>query len=180
MLAPGFEETEVSTITRLLRRSGHPIALVGLAAGPVRGAYGLSLRPDRVLSEVETASPRAVVLPGGIQASRRLGADPRVHLLVRRVVDQGGYVAALESAYAVLLSAGLLPLGEAQPGNGSRAQPGAGPAPFWTGGVPPQSPARVELDGQVIFGRDSGAAQEVALTLAWLLEQGVAREPGQW
>lgn len=108
MLAPGFEETDVSTVTRTLRRSGFLVAVVGLTAGPLRGAYGLSLASDGALSEVEKESPRAVVLPGGVQASRKLGADPRVHGLLRRVVGQGGYVVAIDNAYTVLRSAGVL------------------------------------------------------------------------
>ena len=169
MLAPGFEEADVSTVTRSLRRTGFPVTVVGLTAGPVRGAYGLSLTSDRSLSEVETEPPQAIVLPGGAQASRQLSADPRVHLLLRCVVGQGGYVLALESAYSVLRSAGLLYSEEPASGNGSEEDPGAGPAPAWPGGIPLEATGQVVVDGQVIFGRDSDSAQEAALTLASLL-----------
>ncbi|MGD8820338.1 MAG: DJ-1/PfpI family protein [Anaerolineae bacterium] len=176
MVAPGFEEEDVWTVTRSLRRSGFSVAVVGLTAGPVRGAYGLSLACDRTLSEVETESPQAVVLPGGIQGSRQLNADPRVHHLLRRVVDDGGYVVALESAYTVLRSAEVLRSNGSQPGNGAATEPSARPVRRWPGDVPLEAPQRVVVDGPVIFGRDSGAAQEAALTLTWLLEQG---NPGQ-
>jgi 4-methyl-5(b-hydroxyethyl)-thiazole monophosphate biosynthesis len=169
LLAPGFEEADVSTVTRSLRRTGLPVAVVGLTAGPIRGAYGLSLASDLTLSEVETESPQAVVLPGGVQASRHLGADPRVHGLLRRVVGRGGYVVALESAYTVMRSAGVPCSEEPHSDNGSLEDPGTGPAPAWPGGIPLQAAERVAVDGQVIFGRDSGSAQEAALTLASLL-----------
>jgi 4-methyl-5(b-hydroxyethyl)-thiazole monophosphate biosynthesis len=113
LLAPGFEEADVSTVTRTLRRSGFRVAVVGLTAGPVRGAYGLSLAPDWALSEVENERPRAIVLPGAMQAARKLNADPRVHTLLHRVVDQEGYVVAFDTAYTVLRSAGLVANGEA-------------------------------------------------------------------
>jgi 4-methyl-5(b-hydroxyethyl)-thiazole monophosphate biosynthesis len=163
LLAPGFEEGDVSTVTRTLRRSGFRVAVVGLTAGSVRGAYGLSLAPDRTLSEVETEHPRAIVLPGAIHAARQLNSDPRVHTLLRRVAGQGGYVVAFDAAYTVLRSAGLVANGEASGEDTARA-----PLPRWRSeGLPSE---RVLVEGPVIFGRDSGAAQEAALTLVSLLE----------
>lgn len=163
LLAPGFEEADVSTVTRTLRRAGLSVAVVGLTAGPVRGAYGLSVAPDWTLSEVETEQPRAIVLPGAIQAARQLNADPRVHILLRRVADAGGYVMAFDTAYTVLHNAGLLANGEASGKETARR-----PVPGWNGeGLPSE---RVLVEGPVIFGRDSGAAQEAALTLVSLLE----------
>ena len=163
LLAPGFEEADVSTVTRTLRRSGFRVAVVGLTAHPVRGAYGLSLAPDWTLSEVEMEQPRAIVLPGAIQAARRLNADPRVHILLRRVADQGGYVVAFDTAYTVLRSAGLVANGDVSGEETTRAQ-----VPGWhSEGLPS---GRVLVEGPVIFCRDSGAAQEAALTLVSLLE----------
>jgi 4-methyl-5(b-hydroxyethyl)-thiazole monophosphate biosynthesis len=176
MLAPGFEEGDVSTVTRSLRQSGFSVAIVGLTVGPIRGAYGLSLASDQPLSEVETEAPQAVVLPGGVQASRQLSADPRVHHLLRRVVDRGGYVVAIESAYTVLRSAGVLPGERPQAGNGSAGEPDWGQFHVWPNGTALEVSERVMMDGPVIFGRDSGTAQEAALTLVWLLEKGI---PGQ-
>ena len=163
LLAPGFEEADVSTVTRTLRRSGLSVAVVGLTASPVPGAYGLSLAPDWALSEVETELPQAVVLPGAIQAARKLNADPRVHILLRRVANGGGYVVAFDTAYAVLRSAGLLPNGGV-----SREEATRRPVPARYGEGSPAE--RVLVQGQVIWGRDSGAAQEAALTLVSLLD----------
>ncbi len=163
LLAPGFEEADVSTVTRALRRSGFRVAVVGLTAGPVRGAYGLSLAPDWTLSEVETEQPRAIVLPGAVQAARQLNADPRVHRLLRRVADHGGYVLAIDAAYTVLCSAGLVPNGAP-----SRHETIKTPGPGWhSEGIVSE---RVLVAGSVIYGRDSGAAQEAALILVSLLE----------
>lgn len=173
LLATGFEETDVSTMARSLRRSGWPVTAVGLAAGPVRGAYGLSLAADRLLSEIETECPLAVVLPGGAPAAGQLSADPRVHLLLQRVVREGGYVAGLGNAYSVLTSAALLPLDPPQPGAVSGAAPAAGPPCPGPDVLSPWRAARVEVYGQVIYGRATGAVQDVADTLASLLEQRV-------
>jgi len=180
MLAPGFEEEDVSTVTRSLRRSGYSVAVVGLAAGPVRGAYGLSLASDQALSEVEMECPRAIVLPGGVQASRQLSADPRVHCLLRRVVSGGGYVVALESAYTVLRSAGVLQSNGSQQCNGFVGEPGAGPVPVTPDSVLPEDSGRVVVDGPAIIGRVPGTAQEAAFTLVWLLEQRAPGLPRGW
>lgn len=137
LLAPGFEESDVTTVTRTLRRVGFPVVLVGLTAGPLRGAYGLSLALDGTLSEAEVDQPQAVVLPGGVQGARQLYADPRVHALLRRVVDQGGYVMALDAAYMVLQGAGIV--GEV--GKGSAE----GSTLEWHGEVLPS--ARVLVEG---------------------------------
>jgi 4-methyl-5(b-hydroxyethyl)-thiazole monophosphate biosynthesis len=103
------------------------------------------------------------VLPGAIHAARQLNADPRVHTLLRRVAGQGGYVVAFDAAYTVLRSAGLVANGEASGEETARAR-----LPGWRSEDLPSE--RVLVEGPVIFGRDSGAAQEAALTLVSLLE----------
>lgn len=148
-------------VARTLRRARLPVVLVGLTAGPLRGCYGVSLAPDKTLSEVQAEDAAAVVLPGGSQAARQLNADPRVHSLLRRVMEQGGYLLALDAGYTVLHTAGVLNLSEKTLVIGA-GTPGWGDA----------AAGRVVVEGQVIFGRDLGVAQESALTLAALLESG--------
>lgn len=148
-------------VARTLRRASLPVVLVGLTAGPLRGCYGVSLAPDKTLSEVQAEDAAAVVLPGGSQAARQLNADPRVHSLLRRVMEQGGYLLALDAGYTVLHTAGVLNLSEKTLVIGA-GTPGWGDA----------AAGRVVVEGQVIFGRDLGVAQESALTLAALLESG--------
>ena len=147
MVADGFEEMDVSAVTCTLRGLGLPVAVVGLTTGPVRGAYGLSLMPDCTLGEVAMDSPRAAVLPGGILAARRFSAEPRVHALLRKIADCGGYVMAIDTACTVLCRAGMSANGE-------------------VGGQPS---GRVLVKGHVIVSQDSGAAEEAALTLASML-----------
>lgn len=148
-------------VARTLRRASLPVVLVGLTAGPLRGCYGVSLAPDKTLSEVQAEDAAAVVLPGGSQAARQLNADPRVHSLLRRVMEQGGYLLALDAGYTVLHTAGVLNPSEKTLVIGA-GTPGWGDA----------AAGRVVVEGQVIFGRDLGVAQESALTLAALLESG--------
>ena len=70
---------------------------------------------------------------------------------------------AIDAAYTVLCSAGLVGNGE-ESGEPTTKAPVSG----WPSeGFPSE---RVLVEGPVVFGRDSGAAQEAALTLVSLLE----------
>lgn len=160
LLATGFEEHDVTTVTRTLRRIGLPVVLVGLTTGPIRGCHGISLAPDRTLSEVETEHPLAVVLPGGIQGVRHLNADPRVPTLLRMALEREGHLLALDAGYMILVTSGIL--------DKSKQRPATGPVQLWQDDA--QLLQRVVVEGKVIYGSNSGAAQESALTLAALLE----------
>jgi putative intracellular protease/amidase len=176
LLARGFEEVDVSAVTRILRGSGFSVSVVGLTAGAVRGAYGLSLVADCALSEVDMELPQAAILPGGVQATRRFSAEPRVHTLLRQVADQQGYVMAIDTAHAVLRSAGVLDRRRVGSGNGSEREGPGRPALGWRGegtelgGMEGLPSGRVRVEGRVILGQGSDSAQEAALTLASTLE----------
>lgn len=161
LLASGFEEADVSIIIRTLRSSGLPVTVVGMTVGSIRGAYGLLLTPDAILSDVEKEPFDAIVVPGGMQGARQLNADPRVHTLLRRTIAQGGCILALDAAYMVLRSAGVLQAVE----DGQVEER----APRWRErGLLSE---RVMTEGSVIFGQDSGAAQEATMALVAQLEQ---------
>ncbi len=176
LLARGFEEVDVSAVTRILRGSGLSVSVVGLTAGPVRGAYGLSLVADCALSEVDAELPQAAILPGGIQATRRFSAEPRVHTLLRQVAGGQGYVMAIDTARSVLRSAGVLGSREAESGSGSERGRFERPEVGWHGGDSPLDGLdglpceRVRVEGRVILSQGSGSAEEAALTLASMLE----------
>jgi putative intracellular protease/amidase len=176
LLAHGFEEVDVSAVTRILRGSGLSVSVVGLTAGPVRGAYGLSLVADCALSELDMELPQAAILPGGVQATRRFSAEPRVHTLLRQVAKGRGYVMAIDTARAVLRSAGVLGERESGAGKGPVRERFEGPAEGWRGGGSPldrfeRLPCeRVRVEGRVILSQGSDSAEEAALTLASLLE----------
>ena len=174
LLARGFEEVDVSAVTRVLRGSGFSVSVVGLTAGPVRGAYGLSLVADCALSEVDMELPQAAILPGGVQATRRFSAEPRVHTLLRQVVDGRGYVMAIDTARVVLRCAGVL--GESGADDGSVWRRFARPAVGWVDGISPLEGMeglpceRVRVEGHAILSQGSDSAEEAALTLASMLE----------
>ena len=164
LLAAGFEEYDVTTVTRTLRRAGLPVVLVGLTAGPIRGCYGISLAPDKALSEVEAEHPLAIVLPGGTQGTRQLNADPRVHRLLRRTMECGGYLATFNTGHTVLRTAGVLDGAEKWP-----------PEKVATGSQDGAIDAHVVINGRLIWGRDPEAVQELAMSLLSALETSLSR-----
>ena len=154
-LAQGCEELEAVTIMDILRRAGIEVVSASLDAQPVRASRGTVLIADTTLDAALEHSFDMVVLPGGQPGSHHLQADARILALVRDMVTQGRYVAAICAAPSVLATAGVL--------DGKRATsfPGALDA------FPQvqQQSARLVEDGKLITSRGPGTAMDFALTL---------------
>lgn len=150
LLAPGFEEVGVGVAVRTLRRANRRVEVVGLIAGPIRGASGISVLPDAALTRVDGDIPQAVVLPDGRPAM--LSADPRVHALLQRVVgaQTGRYVVALGQACEVLYHAALI----------NRRLSHTDPVP-----------SRVRVEGSLVWTLDPEKVQETMWALIALLEE---------
>ena len=154
-LAPGCEEIEAVTIIDILRRAGIEVVSAGLDAHPVRASRGVMLLPDTTLDAALGHDYDMIVLPGGQPGTNNLKADARILELVKRMMQQGKYVAAICAAPAVLATAGLL--------DGKRATsfPGA------LNAFPQvqQQHAAVVEDGRLITSRGPGTAMDFALVL---------------
>lgn len=158
-LAQGCEELEAVTIIDLLRRANVTVVVAGLEAGPVTASRGVVLLPEILLDDALDRDFDMVVLPGGLGGAQRLEADQRVAALLRRMAEQGRYVAAICAAPKVLASAGLLKDRKAT------AYPG-----ILDGQMEIQlSSAAVVRDGTFITSRGPGTAMDFALTLIELL-----------
>lgn len=158
-LAQGCEELEAVTLIDLLRRAGITVVVAGLETGPVTASRGVVLVPETTLDQISDRDFDMVVLPGGLGGAQRLEADRRIAALLRRMAEQGRYVAAICAAPRVLASAGLLK------GREATAYPGIldGQAE-----IRPSS-AAVVRDGTFITSRGPGTAMDFALTLIELL-----------
>ncbi len=156
-LADGCEELEAVTIIDILRRGGIEVVTAGLKPGPVKASRGVVITPDTTLDEALQRDYDMVVLPGGLPGSDHLDNDPRVHDILKRMVESGKFAGAICAAPKVLARGGLL--------NGKRATsyPGvldkmAVPGVTFTG-------ERVVRDGQVITSRGPGTALDFALEI---------------
>jgi protein DJ-1 len=102
ILAEGAEEMETIITVDVLRRAGVEVVLAGLdTETPVTCSRGVRLLPDASLEAVaDPASFDVVVLPGGAEGARRLGASARVGELLREREQSGRLVAAICAAPA--------------------------------------------------------------------------------
>jgi 4-methyl-5(b-hydroxyethyl)-thiazole monophosphate biosynthesis len=158
-LAQGCEELEAVTLIDLFRRASITVTVAGLEAGPVTASRGVVLMPETTLDAVLDQDFDLVVLPGGLGGAQRLEADRRIAALLRRMTEQGRYVAAICAAPKVLASAGLLRNRQAT------AYPG-----ILDGQTDIRlSSAAVVRDGTFITSRGPGTAMDFALTLIELL-----------
>lgn len=158
-LAQGCEELEAVTIIDLLRRAGVTVTVAGLEEGPVTASRGVVLMPETTLEAVLDQPFDLVVLPGGLGGAQRLEADQRIAALLRRMTEQGRYVAAICAAPKVLVSAGLMKDRE------MTAYPGILDAQSDIR----LSSAAVVRDGTFITSRGPGTAMDFALTLIDIL-----------
>ena len=108
-LAEGFEEIEAVTIVDVLRRGGGEVSVAAVGDSlEVRGAHGMPVRADSLLSEVIERDYEAIVLPGGGDGTATL---KRCNALIDRIVrqrEQRGLLAAICAAPTVLSATGVL------------------------------------------------------------------------
>ncbi len=103
LLAPGFGEGEAIYCLDRLREAGVSVLLVGISAGLISGAHGLTVRPDCTLGQLTAVpSPQIVLIPDGKQSIMALLADPRVHRLLAATLNNNGTIAAMPVAASIL------------------------------------------------------------------------------
>jgi hypothetical protein len=94
LLASGFSEKIVVTLTTTLRDAGFGVTLVGIALQPVRGQHGMEFVAEISLGTLSLSRlPKMVIVPGGQSCSRILLQDPRAMQLIHKIVTHGGWLA---------------------------------------------------------------------------------------
>ncbi|HOT28724.1 MAG TPA: DJ-1/PfpI family protein [Candidatus Ozemobacteraceae bacterium] len=108
-MAHGFEEMELTITVDMLRRAEFDVQTVSLAddTAPVTGSRGIAMVPDISFKQIQEGLADWLVLPGGLEGTKRLAEDERVLALIRRHVDGGKRVAAICAAPTVLVRAGV-------------------------------------------------------------------------
>lgn len=166
LMAPGFEEIELTAPVDILRRLGVPVVLAGVQGLQVEGAHGLTMTADVLLSEVQVGAYSGVVLPGG--AASWLLRDTLVVLdVVREMHAAGRLVAAICAAPIALEAAGVL----------SRRSVTCYPAEAVTSDIRSAagiSTAPTVTDGNIVTGRGPGAALEFGFALGEYLGKDVS------
>ena len=110
LVAPGFEDAELTDPVKTLKEAGVQVILIGLAQDDkkgVRGKRGTVVPVDATIDEVTYDGFDAVVIPGG-KAPAHLRRDGRVLDFVRGFDRARKPIAAICHGPQVLVSADLL------------------------------------------------------------------------
>lgn len=165
IMAPGFEEIELTAPVDILRRLGVEVVLAGVQGTTVEGAHGLTMQADTLLAGANTEDYAGIVLPGGA-ASWLLRDTPEVLRLVREMHAAGKLVAAICAAPIALEAAGVL--------TGRRIT--CYPAEDVVKDIKSAAcicPDAVVQDGNIVTGRGPGAALEFGFALGTYLGKDV-------
>lgn len=159
ILADGFEEIEAIEPVDIMRRSGLDVKTVSIMNGKtVKGAHGINVEADIMMSEVDVDSLELLMLPGGM-GHQLLDASNEVHALINHAVVHGAYIAAICAAPSILGKKQLL--------MGRRATCYPGFEQYCYGAE--MTGEKCMRDGNIITGRGPGAAAEFGFMLAELL-----------
>lgn len=161
-LATGFEEIEALATADVLRRCGMEVSLVSILKDRlVTGANGITVAADFVLEGSDYADADWLICPGGMPGASNLFECENLTALLKRHASEGGHLAAICAAPAVVLSQlGLLK------GRNATCYPGFEDM-MVQGGAHPQ-PARVVVDGNIVTGNGPSSAIPFALKIAEL------------
>ena len=107
LIASGFDEDSTVICLKYLRQAGLPVKLVGLTAGSITGEHGLIVRPDCSLESLDQEDkPYLIVVPGKVESTKSILADPRFHKMIQSLARQHGSLAIMRSAEAAFGQAG--------------------------------------------------------------------------
>ena len=155
-MADGCEEIEGLTVVDILRRAGLTIDMVSVnGSASVTGSHGITFHTDTTWEQADLESYAAIVLPGGMPGTLKLGEHAGVNSAIQSFFADGKLVAAICAAPSVLGAAGIL--------KGKRATCHPGFEEKLTGAICMED--TVVTDGNVITSRGMGTAIDFALAI---------------
>ena len=159
-LANGFEEIEALSVIDILRRAGMSISSVSINDTPaVTGAHGVTVAADCLYTEVRDFNDAPwLIIPGGMPGATNLAnCAPLCELLKAHAAD-GGNIAAICAAPAVVLA----PLGILK-GREATCYPGFEAECKKCGAKMHDAP--VIVDRNIVTGNGPASAMRFALTI---------------
>lgn len=108
LLADGFEEAEALVPLDLLRRAGIETALVSIGGEQVRSAHEITVNADLLVGQIDMDKAQMLVLPGGSEGVKNLGASATVESLLAAAVERDIWLAAICAAPTLLARLGYL------------------------------------------------------------------------
>lgn len=154
--ATGYEEIEGLTVVDICRRCKIEIDMVSVTEEEmVTGSHGISVKMDKLFSEVNFEEYDMLILPGGMPGTRNLEAHEGLMAQVDAFFTAGKYIGAICAAPSVFGHRGILK------GKNACCYPGF--ESHLEGAEVSTNP--VEMAGNVITSRGMGTAIEFALTI---------------
>ncbi|MBF0253153.1 MAG: DJ-1/PfpI family protein [Candidatus Omnitrophica bacterium] len=156
ILAEGFEDIEAITPIDILRRAGINVVVAGVGKKIIKGARGIKVECDMVLSDYDIDAD-VVVLPGGMPGADNLAASIDVKNTVRSAITKKRLIAAICASPALVLA----PMGVLD-GRKATCYPGM-EKNFPSSAT--HSKDNVVVDGNIITSKGVGTALEFAIKI---------------
>lgn len=157
--ATGYEEIEGLTVVDICRRCNLEIDMVSVTeTDMVTGSHGISVKMDKMFSEVNFGEYDMLILPGGMPGTRNLEAHEGLMAQLDAFFEAGKYIGAICAAPSVFGHRGILK------GKNACCYPGF--ESHLEGANVSTNP--VEVAGNVITSRGMGTAIEFALAIVAL------------
>ncbi len=103
-LVEGFEEMEAIAVVDVLRRGGVDVRTVSVGeSAQVKSAHGVVITADHMFREVESEEAEGLIFPGGMPGAQHLGDFKPLIQWMQRQYEEGGYIAAICAAPALVL-----------------------------------------------------------------------------
>lgn len=158
LLAQGFEEAEAIVVIDLLRRLKIDLDLLACQDTLELISYhNITLKADALLTDHANHTYDAIILPGGPQGARNLGANAQVVQFVKRHLDAGKLICPICSAGAHVLAANGLLQGRRYTTSGENHT-------LYPDGT--YVPEKIVRDGNLLTGQGLGVVFEFALSIA--------------
>ena len=158
-LATGFEEIEALATADILRRANIDVTLVSIYPElEVSGAHGITVVTDTIFDACDFSDAEWLICPGGLPGADNLYAHTALTELLLAHNANGGNIAAICAAPAVVLA----PLGIIK-GKNATCYPGFEPK-LTEGYATPQN-QRVVTDGNIITANGPSSATPFALAI---------------
>lgn len=104
-LAEGFEDIEAITVIDLLRRAEIPVSTVSITDKyEVVSTHGITMKADKLISEIDVANASWLILPGGMPGAENLfKCESLKKMLTEQAKSSDGRIAAVCASPAVVL-----------------------------------------------------------------------------
>ena len=160
--AEGYEEVEALTVVDLARRAGLEIDMISVTGGREgTGSHSITVKMDKVFSEVDFGGLDMLVLPGGMPGTKNLeNCQELMEKLDEFYASENKYVAAVCAAPSIFGHRGYL--------KGRRATSFPDFECHLEGSVVTHGSA--EVDGNVVTGRGMGCAIPFGLAIVELFQ----------